>query len=124
MKDYKFQVSKVRTKEGNEYPLLVAQVYPFAHVQIIPTTKRNQVERWRQAYLAGYVIRSASQGSYDFLALFVGVEKGKKEKVTQENCKRIAQSFKDCLQAGADFWNEYRRHHVTLASNCSLSYIE
>ena len=124
MKDYKFQVSKVKTPEGNEYPLLVAQESPYAQVQIIPTTKGNQVERMQEAFLEGHPSCMASQGSSEFLALLVGVIQSKKEKVTQDNYKRIVQSLENCLQAGADFWFEYQKKHIILTSNLSLSYVE
>ncbi len=126
VKDYKFQVTKVKTPAGSEYPLLVAQEYPYAQIQILPSSSKNQDERMLEAWDAHFSVKKASDGSSDFFALLAaaGGEGEKFIEINQKNYKQVVKDTSDCLQAGADFWNEFRKHHITFASNCSLSYIE
>lgn len=105
MTAYNFTLTTQIGDQGNAYPVLTANAYPWMNVQIVPTpdTQREiilEALRRRGGWIA------TAQDRTDFVAIQAGGGHPDHPTVaiTRENYNQVAQALRDCLQAAADFW--------------------
>lgn len=102
---YNFTLSTVQGDQGNTYPVLTANAYPYMNVQIIPTPEAQRaiiLEALRRR--GGWI--AYAQDRTDFVAIQAGGGHPDHPTVaiTRDNYNEVAQALRDCLQAAADFW--------------------
>lgn len=107
MTAYNFTLTTQIGDQGNAYPVLTANAYPWMNVQIVPTpdTQREiilEALRRRGGWIA------TAQYRTDFVAIQAGGGHPDHPTVaiTRENYNQVAQALRDCLQAAANFWAE------------------
>ncbi len=107
MSKFTFIISQVQGEHGHSFPLLTANEYPWANIQIVPTPSHQRDMVLDALRRRGGHICFAS-GREDFCAIQAGGGHPDHPtiEITAQNYREVAQALNDCMQAAADYWAE------------------
>ena len=109
MSKYTFKITEIIGPDGNKYPLLTANEYPWMNCQVIPLTPDRKDDIMEELKKRDeYVVYAKGRTDFCVIQAGGGTPEHPTIEITDKNWEEVDKALCDCMQAAADFWADYR----------------